>query len=64
VISKLTPFKLARLESGFSQWDVAKATGIAQTVISLYERKLKEPSEEHKKTLAKLYNKRLEDLWK
>ena len=64
MISKLTPVKLARLEGGFSQWDVAKATGIAQTVISLYERELKEPSEEHKKTLAKLYNKRLEDLWK
>jgi DNA-binding XRE family transcriptional regulator len=64
MLSKLTPLKLARLERGFSQWDVAKATGIAQTLISLYEREFKEPSEEHKKTLAKLYNKRLEDLWK
>lgn len=64
MISKLTLVKLARLEQGLSQWDVAKATGIAQTVISLYKRELKEPSEEHKKTLAKLYDKQLEELWK
>jgi transcriptional regulator with XRE-family HTH domain len=63
MLSKLTPLKLARLERGFSQWDVAKATGIAQTLISLYEREVKEPSEQHKETLAKLYGKKGGDLW-
>jgi transcriptional regulator with XRE-family HTH domain len=64
MLSKLTPLKLARLEGGFSQWDVAKATGIAQTLISLYEREVKEPSGEHKETLARLYGRRVEELWK
>jgi len=63
-VTRLTPLKLTRLKRGLSQWHVAKATGIAQTLISLYERELKEPSVEHKKTLAKLYDKQLEDLWK
>jgi DNA-binding XRE family transcriptional regulator len=62
-MSKLNPLKLARLEVGKSQWDVAKETGIAQTLVSLYERELKEPKPEHKATLAKLYGKKIEELW-
>jgi len=61
---KLNPLKLARLEVGKSQWDVAKETGIPQTVVSLYERELKEPKPEHKETLAKLYGKKVNELWK
>ena len=63
-MSKLNPLKLARLEVGKSQWHVAKETGIAQTLVSLYERELKKPSENHKEALAKLYGKKVEELWK
>lgn len=62
-MSKLNPLKLARLEVGKSQWDVAKETGIAQTLVSLYEREVKDPKPEHKETLAKLYGKKVEELW-
>jgi DNA-binding XRE family transcriptional regulator len=62
-MSKLNPLKLARLEVGKSQWHVAKETGIPQTVVSLYERELKEPKPEHKESLAKLYGKKVQELW-
>ena len=62
-MSKLNPLKLARLEVGMSQWHVAKETGIAQTLLSLYERELKKPNENHKEALARLYGKRVEKLW-
>jgi len=62
-MTKLTPPKLARLEAGLTQWDVAKETGIAQTLISLYERKMKEPSQQHKEALSKCYGRQVEDLW-
>jgi DNA-binding XRE family transcriptional regulator len=52
------------LEAGKTQWEVTKETGIPQTVISLYERELKEPKPEHKEALARLYGKGVEDLWK
>ena len=61
---KLNPLKLARLEVGKSQWDVAKETGIPQSTVSLYERGYLEPKLEHKEILAKLYGKQVEDLWK
>ena len=63
-MSPLNSLKLARLEVGKSQWDVAKETGISQTMLSLYEREYLEPKPEHKKTLAKLYGKKVEELWK
>jgi DNA-binding XRE family transcriptional regulator len=63
-MTKLTRLKLARLHTGKSQWDVAKETGIPQTVISLYERELKEPKPDHKEALARLYSKEVEELWK
>ncbi len=60
----LNPLRLARLERGLSQWHVSQETNIHQSLISLYERELREPSEEHKKTLAKLYGKEVHELWK
>jgi transcriptional regulator with XRE-family HTH domain len=63
-MSKLNPLKLARLEVGRSQWHVAKETGIAQTLVSLYERELKEPKPEHKESLAKLYGREVWELWR
>ena len=63
-MTKLTPLKLARLHTGKSQWDVAKETGIPQTVVSLYERELKDPKPEHKEALAEAYGKQVEELWK
>ena len=61
---KLNSLKLARLERGLSQWDVAKRTGISQTMISLYEREYREPNDWYKAQLAKLYYKKVEELWK
>ena len=63
-MSPLNSLKLARLKVGKSQWDVAKETGISQTMLSLYEREYLEPKPEHKEILAKLYGKTVEDLWK
>lgn len=60
----LNRLKLARLERGLSQWHVSQETNIHQSLISLYERELRVPSEEHKKTLAKLYGKKMHELWK
>lgn len=60
---KLSALKLARLETGRSQWDVAKETGISQTMVSLYEREYLEPKPEHKQALASLYGKKTKDLW-
>lgn len=60
----LTDLKLARLQMGLSQYDVEVSTGIRQVYISLYEREVKEPKPEHKEALAKLYGKKVEDLWK
>ena len=62
-VTRLTPLKLTRLKRGLSQWHVAKETGILQTLISLYERELKEPKPEHKESLAKLYGKKVQELW-
>jgi DNA-binding XRE family transcriptional regulator len=61
---KLNPLRLARLEVGKTQWEVTKETGIPQTRISLYEREYIEPTPEHKEMLAKLYGKKVGDLWK
>ena len=57
-MTKLTPLKLARLHTGKSQWHVAKETGIPQTVVSLYERELKEPKPEHKEALTEHFSTR------
>ena len=62
--SKLNPLKLARLEQGLSQWAVARETGIHQSTISLYEQGYTDPKPEHKEILAKLYGKKVEELWK
>jgi transcriptional regulator with XRE-family HTH domain len=60
----MTPLRLARLEKGLSQWDVAKQTGISQTMISLYEREYVEPNDLYKAKLAKLYGNKAQELWK
>ena len=60
---KLHPLKVARLEKGLSQWEVARETGIHQSTISVYEKGYKDPKPEHKETLAKLYGKKVEELW-
>jgi predicted transcriptional regulator len=59
----LSPLKMARLQIGKSQWHVAIETGISQSLISLYERGLREPKTKEKKVLAKLYGKKLTELW-
>jgi transcriptional regulator with XRE-family HTH domain len=52
----LTPLRLARLKAGISsQYVVAEAIGSSQSQISLYEQGFREPTEEQKKALARLY---------
>jgi len=63
-VQSLTHLRLARLERGLSQWDVAKRTGISQTMISLYEREYRNPNDWHMAQLAKLYGKKVKELWK
>jgi transcriptional regulator with XRE-family HTH domain len=60
---KLTPSRLARLKAGFSQHMVEAETGIHQSLLSLYEREIRTPPERHKKLLAELYGKGLDELW-
>ena len=64
MLAKLNPLKLARLEKSLSQWQVSRETGISQSTISLYEQEYREPKPEHKETLAKLYGKKVGELWK
>jgi transcriptional regulator with XRE-family HTH domain len=61
-MAKLNPLRLARLENELTQWDVAKQTGISQSLISLYEKEVLEPKEEHRQALAKLYGREMKDL--
>ena len=63
-MTHLNPLRLARLQRGLSQWHVSQETNIHQSLISLYERELREPSKEHKEVLAKLYGKKVNELWK
>lgn len=63
-MTQLTPLRLARLEKGLSQWEVSKRTGISQTMISLYEREYVVPNELYKAKLAKLYDKKVAELWR
>lgn len=63
-MTKLNRLRLARLETNKSQWEISRETGIAQSLISLYERELVTPKSVHKEKLAKLYGKKVEELWK
>lgn len=63
-MTELSPLRMARLQVGKSQWHVAKETGISQSLVSLYERGLREPKPEHKEALAKLYGNKVQEIWK
>lgn len=62
-MQELRPLRRARLEAAKSQWDIAKETAIPQSLISLYERNLREPTENHKRILAQFYGKSFDELW-
>ncbi len=62
-MTKLTTLRLTRLQEGLSQHEVETKTGIHQALLSLYERKLRTPSDAHKKAISKLYGKKIEELW-
>ena len=62
-MTKLTTLRLTRLQVGLSQHEVEMKTGIHQALLSLYERELRIPNDSHKDALAKLYAKRVEELW-
>jgi transcriptional regulator with XRE-family HTH domain len=62
-MTKLTTLRLTRLQEGMSQHEVEMKTGIHQALLSLYERELRTPNDTHKETLAKLYSKKIEELW-
>jgi transcriptional regulator with XRE-family HTH domain len=63
-MTELSPLRMARLQLGKSQWHVAKETGISQSLVSLYERGLREPKPEHQRVLANLYGRQVKELWK
>ena len=63
-MTRLTTLRLTRLQEGLSQHEVEMKTGIHQALLSLYERKLRTPSDAHKKALAEFYGKKVEQLWK
>ena len=52
----LSPLKQARIERQLSQWHVAKETGVAQSLLSLYERNLLDPSENAKEALCAFFS--------
>ena len=58
----LNPLRLARLKSGKCQHEAALETGIAQSLISLFERGLKQPKGEQLKALADCYSTDVETL--
>ena len=51
----LTPLRLARLKSGLSQFEAALKAGLSQTIISLMERELKEPTPKQLDKLSRVY---------
>lgn len=59
---RLNCLRLARLQAGKSQYEVALETGVSQTLISLYERELREPKGAHLDALAQCYGKSPEEL--
>jgi transcriptional regulator with XRE-family HTH domain len=61
---KATRLKLARLQEGFSQHDVARKLGISQSTLSLWESGHRSPSEERREALAALYGRTLDELFK
>ncbi|MBN2413383.1 helix-turn-helix transcriptional regulator [candidate division KSB1 bacterium] len=46
--------KMARLNKGFTQWDIEKMTGIWQSQISLFERGIRYPNKKQRKQLSNL----------
>ena len=54
--------KDVRTAKGLSQWDVAKSLGCSQTLISIWEKDYKTPSDEMKKKLSQLLGIRTEVL--
>jgi transcriptional regulator with XRE-family HTH domain len=51
----LTILRLVRLRKGVSQHEVSFLTGIHQSSLSLYERKLRIPSEKDRRLLSDFY---------
>ena len=62
-MTRLTTLRLTRLQEGLSQHEVEMKTGIHQALLSLYERELRTPNDAHKDALAKLYSKKVKELW-
>ena len=59
---KLNSLRMARLKEGKSQYEVALQTGISQSLLSLYERDLKDPKDDHIRKLALCYGTNVENL--
>jgi len=59
---KLSRLRLARLQAGKSQYEVASETGIPQPYLSLFERGYREPKPEQLSALGRCYGVSLKDL--
>ena len=51
----LTNMRRIRLERGLTQWEVGHALGVDRTIISLWEHRHRQPSQEQLRKLAELY---------
>lgn len=52
----ISMLRLERIKRGLSQYHLEKLTGISQSIISLYERGIRIPREDHKKKLGRALN--------
>ena len=58
----LNALRLARLKAGLTQYEAALETGISQSVLSLFERGLKQPKDNQLEALALCYSTDVETL--
>ena len=58
----LTNMRRIRLERGLTQWQVAKQLDVDRTIISLWEHRHRQPSQEQLRKLAEVYGVRVGEL--
>lgn len=62
-MARTTPLKIAILESGFSQIELAAALGIHDTLLNMFANGWRKPNAEQAKMIAKKLGKKTKDLF-
>lgn len=62
-MQKITPLKLARINSGYTQFDLAKELGISEKLISAWETQRAVPLPDMRHRVAKILGKESEQLF-